>query len=477
MHYGGIPTLPVAATFEGPVRLPPFQQIIVNPTIIASLILLGIALVVIIFLAFRAKMRAKWESRQDALRMAERILLKRGGEQDDVSRVKYVFDSNRAIDVAATVMVKESFLSMLRPHLAKLYGDEFADRIEKFYFPPPKDTRKALGVGAPQDLKELVEERRSVASTQASAALLDLMDATLRPGVVVKLIFSGIEGGYECMVMGHDMQYINVTLPANNNLLVAALQPGLPVEGSLESGPSLMAFTAEVVQAVAGSMPYCRLTAWKTAWEVRTREAVRLPISIDIDFHHISTAATNAVRLSNIDKELGAIRPGKLIDISLGGCCIETPSASVFNVGDMLRFSKSLVTGNPPATLLGAIVHTEGIDPEEHDGCRQRLHVQFLVIDDVSQRILVRTMRQLQDVMAREEWMQAQQLLQRMRRNKLENYGTSPGGAGGTGSRRTGAHPKAKPSTRITLATHGGQGTGRKQSTRSFPKIPGRNGE
>ncbi|MCC8181164.1 MAG: PilZ domain-containing protein [Planctomycetes bacterium] len=227
-------------------------------------------------------------------------------------------------------------------------------------------------------------------------------------------------------VMGHDTNHINVTLPANNNKLIASIKPGLMVEGSLESGPSLMAYTAEVLQAVAGSMPYCRITAWKSAWEVRKRESVRLPISVEIDFQHISTVATNNMRISNIDKELGTIRPGKLMDISLGGCCLETPSSAKFNVGDMVRFSKALVTGNPPATLLGAIVNVADIDPEENAGAIKRLHVQFLIIDDVSQRILVRTMRQLQDVMAREEWMQAQQLLQRMRRNKIENLGSPP---------------------------------------------------
>ncbi|MCC8181165.1 MAG: hypothetical protein LIP23_09690, partial [Planctomycetes bacterium] len=67
------------------------------------------------------------------------------------------------------------------------------------YFPPPKDTRRALCVGAPKDLKALVEERKTSAASQASAAIIDLMDATLKPGIITKLTFEGLEGGHECM--------------------------------------------------------------------------------------------------------------------------------------------------------------------------------------------------------------------------------------------------------------------------------------
>lgn len=463
--------LPLGATpIDLQYRLPAFQQILFSPTIAVSLVLLGLALVAVIVLSYRAKMRAKQEARREALKLAEKILTKRGGSHDDVEKVLYVFRSKPGIDAASAVMVHDRFTADFLPILTEYYDKEFAKRIELFYFPPPKDTRKLIRAKTEQELSVLVEEAKTGKSTTA-AAILDLMDATLKPGVVTKLTFHGIEGGYDCMVMGHDMQHINVTLPANNNVLLSSIRPGMEVEGSLESGPSLMAYTAAVVRAVAGSMPYCRLTAWKSAWEVRKRESVRLPIVLEVDFQHISTSSSDSISMSNIDKELGTIRPGRLVDISLGGCCLETPSAGQFLVGDMVRFSKSLVAGNPPATLLGAIVNVDQIDPNENGGSRQRLHVQFLILDDVSQRILVRAMRQLQDVMAREEWMKAQQLLQKMRHNKIENIGSPVTGMGAPA--RLGGTTKAaakRPTTRVGSKSgtrSGGAATGAKESARA----------
>ncbi len=489
--------MPIGATMDLQYRLPPFQQILYTPTIIVSFILLVIAIIVVAYLSHRARVKARIESRLEALRTAEKILLKRGGTVDDVQRILYIFKNNPELDPASIVMVRDNFHFEMLPLLEQAFDEKFAERMETIFFPPPKDTRHAIN-DQNKDIKTLTEEKKSVATGQTPAAILDLMDATLRPGVLVKLGFEGVEGGYDGMVMGHDMQSINVTLPANNNQLVASLRPGMKVEGSLESGPSLMAFTSNIIQAVAGSMPYCRIAAWKTAWEVRKRESVRLPISLDIDFQHISTATSESIKISNLDKEIGSVRPGKLIDISLGGCCIETPSSGVFRIGDMIRFSKSLVTGNPPATLLGALVNVDYIDPVENDGSKQRLHVQFLIIDDVSQRILVRTIRQLQDLMERDEWMQAQQLLQKMRRNRIQNIG-SPAGAGrrestryyttgsgqrpatgqrpgtgqrtATGSKGTGANRPVRRDSTHAVGTRT-PGTRAKPPTRSLPPVP-----
>ena len=462
-------SIPVAATMDLQYRLPPPQQLLFTPTIAVSVILLVIVLIVVLFLGRRARVKARKEARKEALKMVERIVLKRGGNPDDVDRMLFIFHSHPAFDPAAMVMLKSKFHDDLRPLLDSSFDAAFGERMEKLFFPPPKDTRRALSAQT-RDVRKLVEEQKSANSGQTAAAIIDLMDATLKPGAVTRLAFEGIEGGYECIVMGHDMQAINVTLPANNDKLVASLRPGMRIEGTLESGPSLMAFASSVIQAVAGSMPYCRITPWKAAWEVRKRDAIRLPIVLEIDFQHISTAASESINMSNLEREIGTIRPGRLIDVSLGGCCIETPSSGVFRVGDMLRFSKSLVTGNPPATLLGALVNVDDIDPTQNEGSIQRLHVQFLVIDDVSQRILVRTLRQLQDVQDRDEWMQAQQLLQKMRRNKIKNIG-SPAATGlrsrpGTTSISTG--PSGRPDTRNIPKGPG------KPSTRSVPKVQGR---
>lgn len=473
------PSLPVAATMDLQYRLPPIQQIWFTPTIVISLILLAIAVVVVIYLSHRSRAKAKREARREALRMAEKILVKRGGSQEDVDRILNMFNSFTSLDPASIVMVRDRFHDELRPLLEQNYGRDFADRMERIYFPPPKDTRRALAAQT-KDVKSLVEEQKSTTTSQTAAAIIDLMDATLKPGVITRLAFEGMEGGYECLVMGHDMQTINVTLPAHNDVLLAALHPGLRVDGTLESGPSLLAFTANVVQAIAGSMPYCRLTPWKSAWEIRKRDSIRLPISLEIDFQHISTSSADSIKMSNLEREIGAIRPGRLIDISLGGCCVETPSSGVFQIGDMIRFSKSLVTGNPPATLLGALVKIDSIDPNLNEGSIQRLHIQFLVIDDVSQRILVRTLRQLQDVADRDEWMQAQQLMQRMRRNKIQNIG-SPAAVGIPRRDSTNVQSQSKPrpdtramrrpTTRNVGPAKPPTGQAARISTRNLPKA------
>ncbi len=461
MDYAASLPLPLGATIDLQYRLPPPQQILFTPTILVSAILLVIAIILVIYLSFRHRAKEKKEARLEGLRMVERILLKRGGTPEDVDRMLFVFRSHQDIDPSVMIMMKDSFHGELRPVLDVTFDAKFGERMERIFFPPPRDTRVALAVQS-GDVEAAIEEQKA-GGTVPSAAILDLMDATLKPGVVTRLAFEGLEGGYECIVMGHDAQYANVTLPAHNDHLVSSLRPGMRVEGTLESGPSLMAFTAAVVQAVAGSMPYCRLTTWKSAWEVRKRDSVRLPISLDIDFQHISTAAADSIKMTSLDKEIGALRPGKLIDVSLGGCAVETPSSATFRVGDMLRFSKSLVSGNPPATLLGALVKIDAINPEENEGSVQRLHVQFIVIDDVSQRILVRTLRQLQDEADRDEWMKAQQLLHQMRRNRIENIG-SPAGPSYRRRDTAGGSSRLKPPTRGAASARPG--------TEARPKPP-----
>ncbi len=461
---GTASSFPVAATMDLQYRLPPFRQILYTPTIIASVILLVVAILVVVYLSYRSRAKARIEARLDALKIAEKILLKRGGTVDDVQRILFVFKSNPQLDPASIVMVQDNFRSSMLPLLEQTFDRKFAEHMENLYFPPFSATRHAINDNA-QDVNVLIEERKPATSGQtaaAAAAVLDMMDATLHPGAIVTLAFDGIGGGHDCMVMGHNMQSINITLPANNSQLVAALRPGMKIEGTLESGPSLLAFTSSVIQAVAGSMPYARISAWNSMWEVRKRESIRLPIELELDFQHISTSRSESIKVSRLDKEIASVRPGRLMDISLGGCCIETPSSEVFRIGDMIRFSKSLINGSPPATLLGAIVNIKHLEATESEPVRQLLHVQFLIIDDVSQRILVRALRQLRDLMERDEWMQAQALLQKMRRNNIQNIGSPAGGGRGasrTGRRSTTAvvgrpsSSTARPGTRVRTQT------------------------
>lgn len=434
MHDSFFPP-PIAATIDLQYRLPPFQQILWSPTIMISLFLVVVAVFVLAYLSARARREEKRLKRREDLGLAKKILTRRGGTDEDFEKLSWIFDNHPNINPAGVVLVKETFNEKLRPFLEQSFSVDFAERMEGFYFPAPKDSKV---IAKEVTLEKLVEDIKHNAGVQAGAAMIDLMDRTVRPGLVLHIAFDGVDGAYDCLVMGYDLKSLNVTLPANNARLLAALKPGTVAEGSFESGASLMAFATLVEAIVAGSMPFCRLAIWKNAWEVRKRESIRLGLSVDIDFQHISTAFSGSIRMSQLDKGIGSVRPGKLRDLSLGGGCIETQIDGKYNVGDLLRFIASLIPGHPPATLLGAIVEIDDVAcPEENNGMVKRLHVQFLALDDVSQRLLVRAMRQLQDVANRIEWQRSQQLLEEMRRNNIpaDDIVPPPSGAGDPGRR------------------------------------------
>ena len=229
----------------------------------------------------------------------------------------------------------------------------------------------------------------------------------------------GISGVYTCLAMNHNINCLNVTLPANSGPLLDIIKPGLLVEGIFESGPSLMAFNSTVQAVIGGSMPLAKLSIWQNAWEMRKRETIRLGISLDVEFQHISTTSSNTFKMSKLEKEVGTVRPGRLTDLSLGGGGLETAADYEFNVGDFVRFQIGLIPGHPAATLLGAIVNVREIDPAMNDGMTKHLGLQFLALDDVSQRLLARAMRQLQEVSTQAAWLQAQKLLEQMRRNNV----------------------------------------------------------
>lgn len=455
--------LPLAATMDLQYRLPPPQQVLMSPTIMVSLLLFIAAIIVVVFLYQRAQTKAKRQKRRDDLLLAKKLLFKRGGNDEDFERLNFVFENYTRIDPAANVMVHDNFKTRLKPILESTFDQLFAARIERFYFPPPKDTN---ALAKEKNLKKLVAQTKNVADVQAAAAMIDLMDATLKPGTILKVSFDGIENNYECLVMNYNMQFINVTLPSNNPHLMNSLEPGLRAEGSFETGPSLMAFNSTVLGVVGGSMPFCRLSIWKNAWEVRKRDSVRLGIMIEVDFQHISTAASANYTLAQLDKEIGAIRPGRIVDLSLGGGCVETPSSYQFNVGDFIRFTTSLVDGHPPATLLGSIVDINNLDPQQHEGMVKRLHVQFLALDDVSQRLLARAMKQLQDAATHSDWLKAQRMLAQMRQNKIPEAGMMVPQGGGVTRTPTGSLKKAGTSSIRARVTQ-------QNATGSHPGVPG----
>lgn len=417
MFNGSEFAVPIAATMDLQYRLPPFQEIIYSPTIAISLALLAAAIVFLIVISYRSSRAARRLKRLEDMALAKSILLKRGGAEEDWAAVNDTLDDNPKIDPGQIAMVKDVFQARFRPLLAKRYGNDFAERLEMCFFPPPKDTKAIV---KPTDLKKLVDASKTESSNQA-AAILDLMDATIKPGILMKITFEGVRGVYDCLAMNHNMQCLNVTLPADSaSRLAAELKPGTVAEGNFESGPSLIAFTAAVERVLSGQMPYCRLSSWRNAWEIRTRESVRLPVSIPIDFQHVSTSSSGNISMAALERGVENGRAGEILDISLGGCRIGTTAGDAFLPGDLVRFNVSLMRGQPPATLLGSIVDVDRAAEPAGSQPGRGLHVQFLALDDVSQRLLARAVRFHQEGTARDEWLRAQAMTQRIRQNRID---------------------------------------------------------
>ncbi|MCC8167462.1 MAG: hypothetical protein LIQ31_15310 [Planctomycetes bacterium] len=130
-----MPPVPVGATIDLQGRLPPPQQTLLTPTIIVSITLLIIAIIVVIYLAQRSRVRAKREAYRDALRMAEKILLKRGGTPDDVDHVLNIFRAVPKLDPAAIIMMKTRFHDEFLPYLDRKFTKTYGEKIEKLFFP------------------------------------------------------------------------------------------------------------------------------------------------------------------------------------------------------------------------------------------------------------------------------------------------------------------------------------------------------
>lgn len=429
--------MPLAAAVES-YGLPPLQQVIFSIPILISVIIL-IAIGVVLYYAMRkSAVKEREQLRQDALQLARRVLLKRGGTDADWKKIIAAFESGNNLNPTAIFMQKDIFAGTFVPLLTGQFDQKFAQRMFSIFFPPQRDSARIVEGQPQQQGPQRTKETQRVAAGAAasnsatsdsnrfssrritSQGVLDLMDGSLRPGSMATLKFRGIDDPMQCVVMGHNSQNIDFALPAGKQRLVPKITPGLRVEGFLEHGPVLLGFTSAVIMAVGGSMPYVRMEAWHTARDIRKRDAVRLHLSLEITFQHIPTSQADAIRMSALDQESGSVIPGRLIDVSLGGCCIETASNNMFKIGDMIRFSKALAPNTEPVTLLGSLVNSK---PATDENPFQRLNIQYLLVDETSQIQLVRALKQLHQQSAQQEWMRAQQLLQKMRHNKIQSIG------------------------------------------------------
>ena len=132
-------TLPLAAG-EG-YRLPPLTQILFTPTVVITLIVLIAAIIAIAYMSHRAKLRKREEDRAEALRMAGKIILKRGGAEEDAEAVNRLFAENPGIDPGEVIMLRDKFCDLFLPLATASQGVEFRERLLALFFHPIKKPR------------------------------------------------------------------------------------------------------------------------------------------------------------------------------------------------------------------------------------------------------------------------------------------------------------------------------------------------
>ncbi|MDR1520794.1 MAG: hypothetical protein LBU23_11750, partial [Planctomycetota bacterium] len=67
------PVLPLAVG-DGYNRLPPFTQVLFTPTIVVTIIVFGIAVVVVVYFSYRNNRQKALQRREEALRLAKKLL-------------------------------------------------------------------------------------------------------------------------------------------------------------------------------------------------------------------------------------------------------------------------------------------------------------------------------------------------------------------------------------------------------------------
>ena len=229
--------------------------------------------------------------RHESVKMIRNMILENGGSRDDSRKMEAVFSRYSYIDPGHVVADKRRFRNLLKPLIIRYHGHDFAQRMEQFCFPPAKKPAPPppdFGLDDfPTSVFEACESGPSGAASAMSSTTLDmsstaiyedadgkrsdmleLMDATLKPGLALQLSFAGLIRGCESQLIGHNRNGIWVKLPSGDIRLRNSIRHGIWVEGSFATNSSRLAFSSEVMEVTPGNPPVVRLDVWKDAWEL-----------------------------------------------------------------------------------------------------------------------------------------------------------------------------------------------------------------
>lgn len=253
------------------------------------------------------------------------------------------------------------FNAIVAPDLSRRTGDKFCMRIRKKLFGAPEEKRQEFG--GTRDLGS---------------------------GDKVRLHFEGQNGNFPCTVINVADNGFVVTLPAANEKRVRP-RKGDKVEGFIENGTSLCSFATHVEETFFGGVFACRLAHARELEKVHERKDTRVKLSHPVIFGHFPGAGVtgNQVAIGVIEDHLVARWEGTIRDMSMGGCCIATPAAHNFAVGDFVQFTTRFLPDEPGQTVLATIVHVAPVPAAEGGG--RMLHLQFLGLDDDAESSLTRT--------------------------------------------------------------------------------------
>ncbi|MDR3211414.1 MAG: PilZ domain-containing protein [Planctomycetota bacterium] len=457
--------------------LPSIQQIYFSPSIAITILLLVLCIVGAFLFNYYHSRKVKRANFQDNLVMARRALHKRGATDNDIEKALRTLKTLTEIDLSRALIMRSTFHDKVWSPLSQMHNQAFANHIQEILFPKGRSTIVGInradntspGTGTGTGTSESVtanavnsnSEYSPVVSdtgffTKISSAELDLLGendtfsesqpaataattratakpspdpvapSQLEPGMSLRMNFSGINGSIVCHVIRHDKTGITITIPTDYPSLIQTLHPGTTANGIYESGTSLMAFVTEVTSVSTSSLPFVKLAVWKNVWEVRKRDSLRLRIDLQIHFQHVTTAGTNMIDMNELEKAIDFLHPGRLSDISLGGCSLETEENLGFAIGDLLRFRAQLITGQSPGTFLGSIVHVHSDKAENENKSLHNLGIQFISMSDISQRLLIQTIHRLQQSHENEVKQKAVELIEQLKTRKIGPLPAAP---------------------------------------------------
>jgi len=293
------------------------------------------------------------------------------GEAEIAAAGRYFF-ANPDLDPESCVMDSALFARTLGPFWIEEFGQELHSVTSGLLFNRQNPVVDAERRKPPTGGKKAKEP---------SAAL-----PFVTPGHAIRIVPTDGQEGFSDVILNTRADRIVVSMPHT-----VRLKPGQAVEVHLDIGLALCGLVGRVVEISQDPPPACQIGKFVEGWVIRRRQAIRLKMTRPIRFGCMPVSETPQVQsLTEINSRLAPTFAGELQDLSYGGCHITTAEDHDFRKGDLVRYSIELVADSPPASLYGAVVHTV----RRHGGAGVGLHIQFLVLDNGTQEVLARALRQ-----------------------------------------------------------------------------------